>query len=60
MLYQKYIPLQKYEKSRVKNEYQYLYKEDDELKGDNVTEENEGVVEYGKAFINCEVSHSKQ
>ena len=60
MLYQKCIPLQEYENSTVKNEYQYLYKKDYELKGDNVTEENEGVVEYGKDFINCEVFHSKQ
>ena len=60
MLYQKYIPLQEYENSTVKNEYQYLYKKDDELKGDNITEENEGVVEYGKVFINCKIIHSKQ
>ena len=26
---------------------------DDELKGDNITVENEGVVEYGNDFINC-------
>ena len=60
MLYQKYIYLQEYENSTVKNEYQYLYKEDDELKGDNNTEENDGVVEYGKDFINCKIVHSKQ
>ena len=29
MLYQKYIPLQEYENSTVKNEYQYLYKKDE-------------------------------
>ena len=28
MLHQKYIPRQEYEKSTVKNEYQYLYKKD--------------------------------
>ena len=33
MLHQKYIPLQEYENSTVKNEYQYLYKKDGELKG---------------------------
>ena len=60
MLYQKYIPLQEYENSTVKNEYQYLYKKDEELKSDNITEENEGVVEYGKVFINCKIIHSKQ
>ena len=47
MAHQKYIPLQEYENSTVKNEYKYLYKKDDELKGDNITIENEGVVENG-------------
>ena len=60
MLHQKYIPLQEYEKSTVKNEYQYLYKKDGELKGDNISVENEGVVEYGNDFINCKIFHSKQ
>ena len=46
--------------STVKNEYEYLYKKDDELKGDNITVENEGIVEYGNDFINCKVIHSKQ
>ena len=60
MLHQKSIPLQKYENSTVKNEYQYLYKKDDEIKGDNITVENEGIVEYGNNFLNCESVHSKQ
>ena len=55
MLHQKYIPLQEYENSTVKNEYQYLYK-----KGDNITVENEGLVEYGNDFLNCKIIHSKQ
>ena len=46
MLYQKYIPLQEYENSTMKNEYQYLYKKD------------EGIVEYGNDFLNCEFIHS--
>ena len=33
---------------------------DDELKGDNITVENEGVVEYGVDFFNCKIIHSKQ
>ena len=53
MLYQKYIPLQKYENSTVKNEYQYLYKRDEELKGDNTIVENDGKNEYGSDFLNC-------
>ena len=32
MLHQKYIPIQEYEHSTMKNEYQYLYKKDEELK----------------------------
>ena len=60
MLHQKYIPIQGYENSTMKNEYQYLYKKDDELKGDNITVENEGVVEYANDFINYKIIHSKQ
>ena len=60
MLHQKYIPLQEYENSTMKNAYQYLYKKDGELKGDNNSVENEGIVEYGNDFINCKIIHSKQ
>ena len=55
MLHQKYIPLQEYENSTVKNEYEYLYKKDRELKCDNIT-----VVEYGNDFLNCKIIHSNQ
>ena len=60
MLHQKYIPIQEYENSTVKNEYQYLYKKDEELKSDNITVEIEGIVEYGNDFSNCKIIHSKQ
>ena len=60
MLEQKYIPTQKYENSTVKNEYEYLYKKDDEIKCDNNTVQDEGVIEYGDHFLNCENIHSKQ
>ena len=40
----------------MKNEYQYLYKKDDELKGDD----DEGIVEYGNDFLNCKIIDSKQ
>ena len=60
MLHQKYSPLQEYENSTMKNEYQYLYKKDGELKGNNISVENEGVVEYGNHFINCKIIRSKQ
>ena len=55
MLHQKDIPLQEYETSTVKNEYYYLYKKDEELKGNN-----EGFVENGNDSINCEIFHCKQ
>ena len=45
MLHQKHIPLREYEDSSPKNEYEYLYKKGEELKGDNITIENEGIVE---------------
>ena len=60
MLHQKYIPLQEYEKPIMKNEYQYLYKKDKELKSGNITVENEGIIEYGNDFLNCKIIHSKQ
>ena len=60
MLHQKYNPFQEYENSTVKNEYQYLYKKDEELKSDIITVENEGIVEYGNDFLNCKINHSKQ
>ena len=50
----------KYENSTMKNEYKYLYKKDDELKGNNITVENEGIVEYGNDFLNCKIILSKQ
>ena len=60
MLHQKYIPLQEYENSTMKNEYQYLYKKDEELRGDNISVENEGIVEHGNDFYKCKIVHSKQ
>ena len=60
MSHQKYIPIQEYQNSTMKNEYQYLYKKDEELKGDNITDEIEGIVEYGNDFLNCKIIHSKQ
>ena len=59
MLHQKHIPIQEYETSTVKNEYEYLYKKDEEMKGGNITVGNDGIVEYGNDFINCKIVHSK-
>ena len=60
MLHQKYIPIQEYENSTVKNEYDYFYKKDGELKGGNITDENEDFVEYGKDIIICIFILSRQ
>ena len=55
MLHQKYIPLQEYENSTVKNEYQYLYKKNEEI-----TNDPEGVdIVYGEDFLNYKFIHSK-
>ena len=29
------------------------------MKGDNVTEENEGKIEHGNDFINCKIIHDR-
>ena len=60
MLHRKYILLQEYENLKEKSEYEYFYKVNDELKGDNITVENEGIVEYGNDFLICKSIHSKQ
>ena len=54
MLHQKYIPLQDYEKSTMKDEYVYLYKKNEEI-----TEDSEGIdIVYGEGFLNCKTIHS--
>ena len=58
ILHQKNIPIQEYKMSTEKSDC--LYKMDDELNGDKITVENEGVVDYGNDFINCKIIHSKQ
>ena len=60
MCHQKYIPIQEYKNSTEKDEYKYLYKKDDELKGDNITDENEAIVDYGNDFINYKIIHHRE
>ena len=60
MLYQKYITIEECDNSKMEDEYQYLYKKDYELKGDKITVENDGIVEYGDDFLNCKITDSKQ
>ena len=58
MLYQKYITIEECDNSKMADEYQYLYKKDSELTGDNITVENDGIVEYGNHFLNCKIIDS--
>ena len=51
MLHQKHVDIREYETSTENNEYQNLYKKDDERKGN----ENEGIVEYGNNFKICKI-----
>ena len=48
-------PLKNIKIQQKKNEYEYLYEKDDELKGDKTTDENEGIIEFGNDFINCKI-----
>ena len=59
ILHRKYIPVQEHISSSIQDMYDCLYKKNMELKGNN-TIENEGVIEYGKDFLNCKIIHSKQ
>ena len=55
MLHRKYILIQEFESATENDEYQYIYEKTDELKGDNITDEKEGIVEYGNDFTNCKL-----
>ena len=39
-----------------KDEYEYLYKKDDKLKGNG----NQDIIEYGNDFKKCKIFRSKQ
>ena len=55
MAHQNYIPIQEYENSTMKNEYQYLYKKNEEI-----TNDPEGVdIVYGEDFLNYNFILSK-
>ena len=61
MVYQKYIIIiEEFENTEMEDEYQYLYKKDSELKGDNITVEDDGIVECGNEFLNSKIIHYKQ
>ena len=59
MVHRKYISIEEYKNSTQKDEYENLYRKDDKLKGDNIADENEGVVEYGNDFKNCKIIHAR-
>ena len=53
MLHQKYNRIREYETSTLKSEYDYLYKKDDNFKGN----ENEDIIEYGNHFKSYKSIH---
>ena len=55
MLYRKYIPFEEYKISTQKDEYVYMHRKDIEMKNDNITVENEGIVENGSVFMNFNI-----
>ena len=55
MIHQKYITIEEFENDEMEDKYQNLYKKDSELKASD-----NGEVEYGNDFLNCEIINSKQ
>ena len=54
MFHRKYIPIQEFETS-TKNQYHYSIKKGDESKDDKITDDNEGIIEYGNDYIKCKI-----
>ena len=44
---------------RKKTSMRFCIKKDDDLKGDNITIETEGIVEFGNNFLKCEVVYDR-
>ena len=59
MLLRENITTEEYKNSTQKDEYEYMYKKDDELKSDNITDKNKGVVEFGNDFMNCKFFYDR-
>ena len=57
MVHQKYTTIEEFENEEIRDEYQYLYKKEEELKGES---DDDGIVEYGNDFLNCKIFDSKQ
>ena len=55
----KLIPSEEYKISTQKDDYVYLHKKDKEMENDKITVENEGIVEYGREFLNCKIVHDR-
>ena len=60
MFHRKEITMEEYKTSTQKDEYESLYKNDDVLKNDKITDENEGIVENAKDFINFKNIHNRE
>ena len=59
MLHWIYIPMEDYIKSLQEDEYEYLHENDDELKGDKITDQNKFIFENVIDFIICKNNHDR-
>ena len=59
MLPEKCIPIEEYKNSTQKDEHEFLCKKYDEFKADNITDENEGTIDYGNDFTICKINQDR-
>ena len=57
--FRKFVPFEENKNSTQKDDYVYLHKKDNEMNNDKVTVENEGIVKYGRDFLNCKIIHDR-
>ena len=57
MLHRKHITIQEYKTSTEKKQRYVYIKKVGEFKGENITDENGGIIEYGNDFTNCKFIH---
>ena len=52
MLHRNYIPIEENKNSTQKDEHEFLYKKDAEIKGENFNDvDNKRIIEYGNDFL---------
>ena len=62
MIYKKYIAIEEFCNSGKSDEYQYLYKKDSELKGNNYEDgdDDDSDIVYGINFLICKIIDKRQ